>query len=390
MNQYDAILVGLGGVGSAAAYHLAARGQRVLGIEQFNVAHDLGSSHGRSRLIRQAYAEDPGYVPLVNRAYELWRQLERDWDTDLLTVTGGIMVGAPDSGLVTGARRSAERWDLPHEILQATEVHRRFPILTPAPHEVGVYEPNAGFVRPEDAILAHSGLARRLGADLHYGEQVTDWESTGDGVAVHTSRGRYAADRLVFCAGAWSPALLADLGVPMVVERQVMHWFEPGAPLEEFGADKHPVYLWEEDPDTLIYGFPAHDGQTTLKVAFYHRPGVTTPETINRSVDPAEIQEITEHLALRLPSVAGRHVHSKACMYTLTPDHHFVVGQHPRHRQVVIGAGFSGHGFKFTPTIGEILADLATAGRTDHEISLFDTARPRHPGPVHGSRDPTA
>lgn len=375
MHSYDAIVVGLGGMGSAAAYELAARGQRVLGLERFHRAHDRGSSHGRSRITRQAYAEHPAYVPLMRRAYELWRQAERDSGRRLLTLTGGIMVGKPDSALVSGARLSAETWGLPHEVLSPDDVRRRFPTLAPGEDETGVYEPNAGFVRPEEAVLAHSELAERAGAELRYGEPVTRWEAGDDEVRVTTSEATYSAGRLVFCAGPWSPELLADLGVPLVVERQVMHWFQPYGDIASFRPGRHPVFLWEEDADTLLYGFPAHDGQDTVKAAFYHRPCVTDPETVDRTVATGEVREIAEHLADKIPSLAGRHVASQTCLYTLTPDHDFVVGAHPRHPRVIVGAGFSGHGFKFAPVIGEILADLAIGGVTPHDIALFDPSR---------------
>lgn len=373
---YDVMVVGLGGMGSAAAHHLAARGQRVLGVERFHAAHDRGSSHGRSRITRQAYAEHPAYVPLMRRAYELWGKLERDSGRRLLTLTGGIMLGTPESALISGARLSAGRWDLPHEVLESAEARRRFPTLTPADGELGVYEHEAGFVRPEAAVLAQTELAARAGADLHYDEPVTGWESGRSGVHVTTGRGTYAADRMVLCAGPWSPELLADLGVSLVVERQVMHWFEPHGGVASFQPDTHPVFLWEVDAASLFYGFPAQDGESTVKVAFYHRPGVTTPDRIDRSVTDAEIADMADHLEGRVPSLPGRHVESATCMYTMTPDHNFVVGAHPAHPRVVVGAGFSGHGFKFVPLIGEVLADLVVDGSTAHDIALFDPARP--------------
>ena len=285
------------------------------------------------------------------------------------------MLGGPDSSLVSGARLSAQRWDLPHEVLEPAEVRRRFPTLTPSDNELGVYEPDSGFVRPEESALAHSELAERAGAELRFGERVVHWETSADAVQVTTERGTYSADRLVFCAGPWSPELLADLGVSMVVERQVMHWFEPHGGVAPFQPGRHPVYLWEADAESLFYGFPAQDGEDSVKVAFYHRPGVTTPDEIDRSVATAEVEDIAGYLARRVPSLTGRHVRSQTCMYTLTPDHDFVVGAHPQHPRVVVAAGFSGHGFKFVPLIGEVLADLVVDGETAHDIGMFDPSR---------------
>ena len=375
MNTYDVIVVGVGGMGSSAAYHLAARGQRVLGIERFTAAHDQGSSHGKSRVIRQAYHENPAYVPLVARAYDLWRQVERDSGRELLTVTGGIMISRPDAGLVSGGRRSAEQWGLPHEILDAAEVRRRFPTLTPSEDEVGLYEPATGFVRPEESVLAHSELAAKAGAELRYGERVTGWSSTSGGVEVTTSQGTYSAGQLLFCAGSWSPDLLDDLGVPMVVERQVMHWFEPTGGTSAFHLDRHPVYLWGDSDDDLVYGFPTQDGDEGVKVAFYRRPNPCHPDAVDREVSDAEIDDVRAFLAPRIPRLAGTHVTAKTCLYTLTPDHHFVIGRHPGHDNVVVACGFSGHGFKFVPVVGEVLADLVVDDDTRHDIGLFDPTR---------------
>ena len=372
---YDVIVAGVGGMGSAAAYCLAGRGQRVLGIEQFGPGHDRGSSHGRSRIIRLAYHEHPSYVPLVRRAYELWRQAEAESGRPLLTVTGGIMLSTPEGDLLSGARRSAEQWGLPYELLDAAEVRARFPALTPADPVAGLYEPGTGFVRPEEAVLAYTELGAAAGADLRYGERVTGWSASAAGVSVSTTAGTYSGGRLVFCAGPWSPGLLEGLRVPMAVERQVMHWFEPTADIGLFAPGRHPVYLWGESDDDLLYGFPAQDGETTVKAAFYRRPVRCTPDDIDRQVHPAEVAEIRAFMATRIPAAAGRHAVSKTCMYTTTPDRAFVVGHHPGHENVIVACGFSGHGFKFVPVIGEILADLATAGRTAHDIALFDPAR---------------
>ncbi|MGP4014636.1 N-methyl-L-tryptophan oxidase [Saccharopolyspora sp. 5N708] len=371
--SYDVIVVGLGGMGSAAAHRLAARGQRVLGIEQFHAAHDLGSSHGNSRITRLAYSEHPSYVPLMRRSYELWREVERESGRRLLTMTGAVMLGDPDSSVVSGALLSAQQWGLPHEVLEPAEVRRRFPTLHPRDDELAVVEDSAGFVRPEQAVLAHSDLATRAGARLHYGERVIDWTTTASSAQLTTDRGTYVADRLVFCPGAWAPELLADLGIPLVVERQVMHWFQPRGGVDRF--EDHPVYLWEADPEHIVYGFPAQDGEECVKVAFYRRPGITTPDSIDRTVHPAEVEEIAAYLADRIPGLAGHHLRSKACMYTLTPDHHFVIGPHPGHPRVVVACGFSGHGFKFVPLVGEVLADLVVDGATSHDIALFDPTR---------------
>lgn len=374
--SYDVIVVGLGGMGSAAARSLAARGSRVLGLERHTPAHDLGSSHGGSRIIRQSYFEDPAYVPLLLRAYELWEQLARDSGEEVYALTGGLFCGLPDAVTVTGSRLASEQWDLPHEMLDATEVSRRFPTFTLPAGEIALYEPKAGFARPEATVAAQVALAQRAGADLHFGEPVLSWTSTPGGVRVQTAAGSYEAARLVICPGAWAPQLLATLGVPITVERQVMYWFQPLEGVGPYGPGKQPIFIHEDADGSQVYGFPAIDGpEGGVKVAFFRRGAQCTPETIDRQVHEDEIEVMREHVARLLPALPGRYLDAATCMYSNTPDQHFVVAQHPDHDNVTVACGFSGHGFKFVPVMGEVLADLATTGSTAHPIGLFDPRR---------------
>ena len=376
MSSYDVIVIGLGGMGSAAAAHLAGRGARVLGLERFGPAHDRGSSHGGSRIIRQAYFEDPAYVPLLRRSYELFEQLEADSGSDLLTITGGLYLGRPDTPTVAGSLRAAQEWDLPHEVLEAAEIRRRFPTFSPTFGEVGLYEAVAGFVRPEATVTAHLELAARRGAELRFEEPALEWAADGDGVRVTTAAGTYTAGRLVICPGAWAPELLADLGVPLTVERQVMYWFQPHGGVAPFTPDRQPVWIHGAE-DLQLYGFPAIDGPGGgVKAAFFRRGEVCTPETIDRQVHREEAAFIALQLRALLPTMPDRLLAAVACMYTTTPDQHFVIANHPRHEQVTVACGFSGHGFKFVPVVGEILADLAVDGTTRHPIALFDPHRP--------------
>ena len=375
---YDAIVVGLGGMGSAAAYHLALRGKRVLGIERFPPAHDRGSSHGRSRIIRLAYFEDPAYVPLLLRAYELWEELEKDAGRELLTLTGGIMMGSPESTIVAGSRASAEHWQLPHEMLDAEEIARRWPTLTPGPDVVGLFESKAGFVRPEVSVAAHLERAGALGAELRFEEKVTRWGASpsGEGVTVTTERGVYEGDRLVIAPGAWAPDVLADLGLPLRIERQVQYWFAPTRGIGPFAVGKHPIYVWEAEDGVQFYGFPAHGPpESGVKVAFFRMGSDTDPDELDREVHAEEVEHMRSYIAERVPQLNGTFLRGVPCMYTTTPDEHFVIAGHPDHPQVSVAAGFSGHGFKFVTVVGEILADLAIEGATDHSITLFDPAR---------------
>ncbi|MEU8749498.1 N-methyl-L-tryptophan oxidase [Streptomyces chartreusis] len=378
--SHDVIVVGLGGMGSAAAYHLAARGRRVLGLERFGPAHNLGSSHGGSRIYRQAYFEDPAYVPLLLRAHELWEKLAADSGREVFTETGGLMIGREDSAAFAGTLRSAHQWGLDHEVLGAGDIRRRFPTFNPAPEDVAFYERRAGIALPEATVTAHLDLARAHGAELHFAETVLGWEADGPGgrARVVTDRGAYTADRLVIAPGAWAPTLLSGLGVSVSVERQVMYWFQPVGGTRPFRPDRHPVYIWEDPDGTQIYGFPSLDGpEGGAKVAFFRKGVPSDPDTLDRRIHRDEIAAMADHLRSRIPTLPGRFLKAAACMYANTPDEHFVLAPHPEHPQVTVACGFSGHGFKFVPVVGEILADLATEGTTEHPIALFDPRRAR-------------
>ncbi len=372
--QFDVIVVGLGGMGSAAAYHLARRGQHVLGLEKFTPAHDKGSSHGGSRIIRQSYFEDPAYVPLLLRAYELWDELATDSAREVYRLTGGLFIGPPGCLTVAGSLRTSRKWDLPHEVLDAAEIRSRFPNFTPDAGDIALYEAKAGFARPELTVQAHLDLADKVGATLQFGEEVLEWAETSGGVTVRTGRGTYTAGQLVICPGAWAPQLLAEFGIPITVERQVLYWLDPVGGTAPF-VD-HPIFIREGADGMQSYGFPAIDGpRGGVKVAFFRKGVECTPETIDRTVHEHEITEIRSRTAELLPALDGPCLDSATCMYSNTPDQHFVIARHPDSENVTVACGFSGHGFKFVPVVGEILADLAIDGATGHPISLFDPKR---------------
>lgn len=362
---YDAIVIGLGGMGSAAAYRLAQRGKRVLGLEKFTPAHARGSSHGGSRITRQAYFEDPAYVPLLLRAHEMWDQIERDNGERIFHRVGGVLVGAPGSRTITGSRASAEQFGIGHELLDAHQIRERFPTMRPSPDEVALYEPGAGFVVPETAVRAHLALAARAGAELHFEEPVTHWEAG----RVTTAEATYEAGHVVVCPGPWAPELLRDLEITFEIERQVQYYFTPAESFQD-----HPVYIWQRE-GSHFYGFPEIDGE--VKVAFHTGGQPCTPVTIDRTVHPHEVEAITAATRPVMPGVTGRFERAATCMYTTTADEHFVIARHPDHDHVTVACGFSGHGFKFVPVVGEILADLTIDGATRHPIALFDPARLR-------------
>ena len=379
MSSYDVIVLGLGGMGSSTVAQLAARGQHVLGLERFQPAHDFGSSHGDSRIIRQAYFESPVYVPLLLRAYELWAQLEADSSQQLMLKTGGIFVGAEQSHVVTGSIRSAEAFNIPHELLNAHEISRRFPMIQPATNHIALYEPDAGVVFPEATIRSCLQVADRRGAELHFGEQVLAWEADpgGDGVLVETNRDTYAAERLIVTAGAWAAQMLRNLNLPLQSERVMMHWFEPNVGVAHFAPGQFPVHIWELEEGVNFYGFPALGGpKEGVKIAFHNMLRTDCdPDSVDRIVYGHEIETMRTYVRRFFPEMDGRHLMAKTCMYMSSPDDDFIIDRHPEFPQVVFATGFSGHGFKFVSVMGEVLAELSCQGRSRHAIDAFSMAR---------------
>ncbi len=364
MPAYDVVVAGLGGVGSAAAAHLAGRGLRTLGLDPRPAAHSEGASHGESRIVRQVYFEGATYVPLLRRTYELWADLAEPDGTPLLRTTGGLFLGGPDTRVFAGSLATARAWDLEHDVLSATDVGRRFPALRPPPDVEAIWEPAAGTVRPESAVLAHLRRAAASGAELRHDEAVTGWEATAVGVRVTTTRGVVEAGALVLAPGRWTPGLL-QLALPLAIEPRVQHWFAPES-VADFLPGRLPVWIWDRADGTSLYGVPSQNG-IDVKAAVHFS---TLREPAEWSVD-----EVATTLAELAPTLGRRHVRSATCWYTLTPDQDFVVGPHPQAPRVLLACGFSGHGFKFTPVLGEVLAELVIDGATRFDLSTFDPTR---------------
>jgi sarcosine oxidase len=373
MPAIDVVVVGLGAMGSAALYHLARRGVRVLGIERFAPGHDRGSSHGLTRIIRLGYFEHPTYVPLLTRAHALWRELEAAAGRRLLTVTGIVEIGRPGSTLVTGTLAASRLHGLPHEVLDATGAMRRFPAFRLPEDFVGVVQPDGGFVLAEPSVLAHVALAKAAGAEVRESEIVWAVEPRAGRVRVVTDRGAIDAGVAVVAAGPWAKQLLPDLSAPLAVTRNVLGWFEPVEP-SLFAAGLFPVFLMQT-PHGIHYGFPPH-AEIGVKVARHHQGGRTVdPDTYDRAVSGADEASIRTVLTEYLPAANGPLVTSKTCLYTETPDGDFVLDAIPGAPHVIVASPCSGHGFKFSPVIGEIVADLATKGVTRHDISRFRLSR---------------
>lgn len=368
-NHFDAIVIGLGGMGAATAFDLARRGVRVVGLEQFAPAHDRGSSHGHTRIIRTAYFEHPSYVPLVRRSFERWYDLEQRGDCRLLTECGCLTIGAPDSEVVQGVRRSAAEHGLAIEVLDAIDLRRRFPPFRFGDEYGGVLESEAGFLDVEECVRAHINSAIRLGATLRFNEPVRSWSANQAGVQAITDQGRYSADRLIITVGPWAGQLLQKWGRRLTVMRQTPHWFETLNP-QQFRRDRFPLYI-ADVPDGFFYGFPVIDSFGHKVARHYGADELQTVESIAPETTPDDEQPIRKFLVEHLPDANGQLRRAQTCIYTLTPDRHFILDRHPEHENVVVAAGFSGHGFKFAPVVGEILADLATNGRTDQPIDMF-------------------
>ncbi|MFL5779496.1 MAG: N-methyl-L-tryptophan oxidase [Chloroflexota bacterium] len=375
METFDAIVVGLGAHGSAAAAALARRGERVLGLERFERGEAFGSSGGWSRMIRLAYFEDPAYVPFAREAWDRWRALEAEVGVDLLRATGGLYAGPADSRPVAGAIRSAEVHRLDREVIDAAEIRRRWPIFRPAPDILGLVDAQAGAMRIDRANAAHLAVAERHGAKLAFGRRVVAWRSSpGGGFEVEDGDGDVAgADHLVLAAGPWIDRLLPDLTLPLRVERECPCWFSPTVEPAAIAADRLPVWVMV-DAGTSFYGIP-YDPELGLKVSIHHWGTEVDPDSVDRTVGPADVERVRAFMRRRMPAADGPLRNASVCLYTNTPDEAFVIDRHPIAPGIAFASACSGHGFKFAPIVGDILADLVIEGSTTWPIEPFRAGR---------------
>jgi sarcosine oxidase len=386
MVRYDAIVLGLGAMGSAAAWQLAKRGARVLGIDRYTPPHALGSSHGDTRVTRLAIGEGDHLTPLAIRAHEIWREIEKETGAQLLTSNGGLILSSdkPTSfthveGFFANTVAAARKFNIAHELLDARAIRSRFPVFKVRDNETGYFESEAGFVRPEACIAAQLDLAKRGGAELRLDERVPRFEEQSSGVRVETERGTHVADRLIVTAGAWLPTLLgAEHARLFRIYRQLLHWYEITGPPALYQPDRFPIFIWELEGETQgVYGFPAIGGAADgIKIATESYDGTITADTVDREVNEREAADTYSRLiAPRFEGVGPRAVKSKVCLYTATPDFGFIVDWLPGSERILIGSACSGHGFKHSATIGEILAELARDGRTRFDIAPLRFAR---------------
>jgi sarcosine oxidase len=372
---FDVAVIGLGIMGSAALASHARRGRRAIGIDRYRPGHDRGSSHGATRVIRLGYFEDPCYVPLLRAAYPLWRELEASSGRELLAITGIIEIGAPESELVAGTLRSSRHHGLAHEILDAQAVMARFPAFRLPNDFVGVFQPDGGFLRSEDSLEAMLACARGAGAEVAV-EQVVGIEPHRGGVRIATADRVIVAACAIVTAGPWLKSLLPDLPVALRVTRQVLGWFEPcdAGAAAVLSRGRFPVFLLQ-NRDGVYYGFPADDAGRVKVAKHHHFDQPVEPDRYDRTVSAADEAAIRAVLKAHLPGADGAMLAAKTCLYTNTPDGDFLIDRLPDRPEIIIASPCSGHGFKFAPVIGEILADLALGGTTRHDISRFALAR---------------
>lgn len=396
--HFEAIVIGLGAIGAATFYQLAQRGVRVLGIDQFNPPHDLGSSHGESRISRLAIGEGDEYVPLVHRSHQVWRELEARTGRSIFVNTGGLIMAPRDriaahhgkSDFVRRTIACAERHGISHEVLDAAGIRQRFPQFHLQGDELGYLERDAGFVRPEQAIAAQIESAVALGGTLHTHEQVLAIHPVGNGdtVEVHTAQGRYTTNQVVVATGPWLPGFLdqqartdwhAAWGPIFGVYRQVMHWFDTGTDAPRFAPGTLPVFIWMfgDDQEDYMYGFPSSDPtQRALKVASEQYFATTSPADIDRTVSAEETTAMFQvKVAPRFPGLSGQVLQAKACMYTVTPDRHFVIDSLPGAPHILIASACSGHGFKHSAGVGDAVARQVLGLATPYDLSPFSIAR---------------
>jgi sarcosine oxidase len=374
--MFDAIVIGLGGMGSATLFHLARRGLRVLGLEQFTIPHVFGSSHGLTRIIRLAYFESPKYVPLLRRSYELWDRLQTEAGEALLHITGSLDIGWDGSRTVSGSLGACHEHDLAFELMTAAQLHSRYPGYELPAGMMAVFQPQGGLLVPERCVVAHVEGARRAGATVLEHQRVLDWEASPAGVRVRSANETYDAARLVITAGPWARTLVPSLSALAVPERQVVMWTS----VEDqslFAPDRFPVFNLQasHDDSEHYYGFPIH-GRHGFKVGrYHHRRESGTPEDLSRQTDAEDEEMLRVALRRFFPKANGPALALETCLFTNSPDGHFILDRLDGLRNVAVAAGFSGHGFKFCSVIGEIMADLVTEGESPLDLRMFSAAR---------------
>jgi len=384
--SFDVAVVGLGAMGAAALFQLAKRGVRAIGLDRFTPPHDQGSTHGETRITRQAIGEGEVYVPLALRSNEIWRELEAETGESLLVQNGCLVIGPAEeaiqgavrAGFLTRTRNVAKQYAIPHEVLGAAEIRHRHPQFTPQDDEIGYYEPGGGYLNPERCVAVQLARAQALGASARLGTTVLSLEPSGSGVRIVTDRGDLLAGQVIVSAGAWAPALLgAPFSKLLAPTRQVMNWF----PVDEKSVThwtESPVFIWSHGPrpSDFFYGFPSLPGSGSIKTAGEQYDVSTDPDRVERHIDGAESRAMYDtHVAGRLRGLRPVAARAVTCLYTVTPDSHFLIDRHPESERILVVSPCSGHGFKHSAAIGEAAAQMTTEGRSAIDLSAFALSR---------------
>ncbi len=386
--NFDIIIIGLGAMGSAAAYQLAKKGVKVLGIDQFSPPHNLGSTHGENRVTRKAIGEGAEYVPLTLRSYEIFREIEAETGADLLTMTGGLIMSSKsgnsnlhgNKGFIETTVSTAQKFGIKHQFLSADEISKQFPQFNLDGDEIGYFEDEMGFLRPENCVTAQLESAEKYGAKIKRNEKVLEIKSESDFVEVITDKGTYKAEKIIVSAGAWIKDFIKQpLQNLFKVYRQVFYWFDVADSFESFKLGNFPIFIWEFGrwENDFVYGFPAIDGKNNgFKIATETYLETTDPDKVNRQVSPHEIDEIYEkYIENRIKNVPNKCLKTATCLYTVTPNARFVIDKLPENERIIVASPCSGHGFKHSAAIGEVLAELATEGKSKIDISAFSFER---------------
>lgn len=364
---YDVVVIGLGAMGSSALYHLSGKNLKILGIDRFNPPHIFGSSHGETRIIREAYFEHPLYVPLIQRAYKLWYELQEKSDETLIVETGGLMLGDLESETVTGSELSAVSHNLDYKKFDSSEIKQEFNAFKVDDNTIGIFERKAGYLFPEKCISENLKQAKINDAEIITDTVVKDWKINYEYISVITDNEEYKAKKIIISAGAWVKDLI-KINLPIKVSREVLFWIED----KENNLKDRPIYIWEYEKDKIFYGFPTINNRA--KLAFHHQNNLTAPNLINREISESEKQKMLS-VAHKYLNLIGSVVKAEVCMYTNTPDHHFVIDYHPDNKNIIIASPCSGHGFKFSSVIGEILSDMALDKDVSKDIEPFRISR---------------
>jgi sarcosine oxidase len=379
-NSFDVIVLGVGSMGSSACYYLSKRGYKVLGLEQFDITHELGSHAGQSRIIRKAYFEHPDYVPLLNRSYKNWKELEEETGEQIYFQTGLCYFGSHDHPIIKGVKHSASEFDLEIKVLDALSAAEHFPqFKIPGDFEC-LHEPNAGFVTPEKAIRVYADLAKKKGASIHVQEKVMEWKKDEDGFVVKTNKDSYRGNKLIITTGAWSGKMIPGFQQKLKVTRQFLAWVKMKNE-NEFSYGNFPCWLIaDEEKHDAYYGFPQLPAEKFgppggMKLAHHFAEKETDPDNVNRQITEEDENDLKYLLDKYFPGEFESFLSTKVCLYTNTPDEDFIIDKLPGNEDVVIATGFSGHGFKFVSVVGEILTDLAMDGKTELPIRFLNAKR---------------